>query len=265
MRLGLGLGVNKGRKASGGNDPAITALLDQSATDGATPMSGVVLEAANTLVSTLKTEAVWNELDLFYVFATNGDSDFATYNWIDPSTFPITKTNNPTFTTLEGFTGDAISMYLNTGWTPSTHAVKFALGNSSWGFYSRGGGTRVGYDSGFNSANFYTSEFATLAFFGRWQTTGSTNVGGSVSGDGFNHFAQVSSDLFANLDGVQKDTKTATISALPTAPLTFLSRGANGYSDTQISIGFAGSNLEDKKIVMYNAVQAYMTALGTNV
>jgi len=37
------------------------------------------------------------------VFATDGDSDYATLNWKAPSSFQLTKTNSPTFTTNEGF------------------------------------------------------------------------------------------------------------------------------------------------------------------
>jgi hypothetical protein len=49
------------------------------------------------------------------MFATNGDSDYATISWRDPfnSARQATKVNSPSFTALSGFNGNGTSSYLN--------------------------------------------------------------------------------------------------------------------------------------------------------
>ena len=85
----------------------------------------------NTLVTDLKTAGVWNKLDVFYVFATDGDSDFATLNWKAPSSHQVTKINSPTFTANSGFTGDGSSSYLDTNYNPATSGTNYTLNDAS--------------------------------------------------------------------------------------------------------------------------------------
>ena len=72
----------------------------------------------------MKTAGVWDKLDLFYVFATDGDGDYATLNWKAPSSFQITKTNSPTFTTNEGFAQSGTA-YLDSGYDISTDGTNY--------------------------------------------------------------------------------------------------------------------------------------------
>ena len=83
----------------------------------------------NALVEDLKSAGVWSKLDVFYVFATDGDSDFATLNWKAPSNFQLTKTNSPTFTQNEGFAQSGTA-YLETGFVLDTNGTNFTLNDA---------------------------------------------------------------------------------------------------------------------------------------
>ena len=118
-------------------DPATQALIDQAAIDGYTAASGAVLTALDTFIKQLKADGIWALLDVIWLPATNGDSDFAIYNLKDPTIFQLTKVNSPTFTSLEGFTGDGATSYLNTLFNLSTDSANYVLNSASIGVYQR--------------------------------------------------------------------------------------------------------------------------------
>jgi len=110
--------------AGGSFDADYQAVLDYATTQGYTAPSAAQQTLQNTLVTDLKTAGVWDKLDLFYVFATDGDSDYATLNWKAPSSFQLTKTNSPTFTTNEGFAQSGTA-YLDSGYDLLTDGTNY--------------------------------------------------------------------------------------------------------------------------------------------
>jgi hypothetical protein len=105
-------------------DADYQAVLDRATTQGYTAPSAAQQTLQNTLVEDLKTAGVWDKLDLFYVFATDGDSDYATLNWKAPSSFQATKTNSPTFTANEGFAQSGTA-YLDSGYNLLTDGTNY--------------------------------------------------------------------------------------------------------------------------------------------
>ena len=110
--------------AGGGLDADYQAVLDRASTLGYTAPSAAQQELQNAFVEDLKTAGVWSKLDLLYVFATDGDSDYATLNWKAPSSFQLTKTNSPTFTTNEGFAQSGTA-YLDTNFQLNTDGTNY--------------------------------------------------------------------------------------------------------------------------------------------
>ena len=106
-------------------DADYQAVLDYATTQGYTLPSASQQLLQNQLVVDLKDAGVWSKLDIFYLFATDGDSDFASINWKDPNTFEITEVNSPTFTTNQGFSSDGASSYLNTNFNLSTSGTNY--------------------------------------------------------------------------------------------------------------------------------------------
>lgn len=106
-------------------DADYQSVLDYANTQGYTLPSASQQTLQNQLILDLKTAGVWSKLDIFYVFATDGDSDFASINWKDPNNYKVTQVNSPTFTPNEGFESDGTSAYLDTNWNLSTDTVNY--------------------------------------------------------------------------------------------------------------------------------------------
>ena len=117
-------------------DADYQAVLDYSTTQGYTAPSASQQTIQNTLVTDLKAAGVWDKLDVFYVFATDGDSNFATLNWKAPSSHQVTKVNSPTFTADSGFAGDGSSSYLNTNYNPANSGTNYTLNDASISIWS---------------------------------------------------------------------------------------------------------------------------------
>lgn len=62
---------------------------------------------------------IWDDLDVFWMFANDGSQDFARFNWITPGSFKCTLVNAPTFTSNAGFKSDGATSYVETGWAPN--------------------------------------------------------------------------------------------------------------------------------------------------
>ena len=120
-------------------DSTYQAVLDYANTQGYTlpSLSGQSLQ--NEIIVELKNNSIWNKLDLFYLFQTDGDNDFATLNWVDPSSYKITEVNSPTFTTNVGFMGNGTNAYLNTGWN-ATIGPNFIQTGATHGVYTSDAG-----------------------------------------------------------------------------------------------------------------------------
>lgn len=266
----LGLGINKGFNIISGvsYDESTQALLDQASTDGYTPASGTSLTALDTFISTLKSEGIWTLLDCLWLPATNGDSDFACYNLKDPTQFNLTKVNSPTFTSLEGFTGDGVSAYLDTNFTPSTDSISASQNSQSFGIYTRSQSTTgnqgviASANTRFNRVNSTTQ---------RWTIGGASFIESTVTGDSIgllssNREDGVNVNLYKN--GVQQDTAINN-SSLPNRYLTLLALNNQGsiiqFQDAEISFAYHGADLTSKMLVFYTAIQDYMTAIGSEV
>lgn len=113
-------------------DPDYQTVLTYATTQGYTLPSTTQKALQSQVIQTLKTASIWNKLDLFYMFTTNGDSNFATLNWKSPSLYKASPVNSPTFTSNSGFTGDGTSAYLTTGWN-ATLGVNFTQASASHG------------------------------------------------------------------------------------------------------------------------------------
>lgn len=138
-KLGLGLGLNKRNNISSGvsYDVATQAVISYATTQGYTLPSGPVLLKLDTLLAGLKSDGIWDSLDIIYAFKTDGDRDFAKINLKDPGTYDCTEIGTPVFTTNKGFDSNGGLNGLDTNWNPSSNGVNFTLNNASlfaWNF-----------------------------------------------------------------------------------------------------------------------------------
>jgi len=273
MKIGFGLGLDVSNKnPKGGNDPAVDALLAQATTDGATPMSGDNIKYSNTLVTSLKSAGIWDKLDALYIFATNGDEQFARYNWIDPSTFKCTEVGAGalTFTSNEGFTGDGTN-YLDPSFTALVSGSNYTQNSASFGVLNRSDIVdntnfgEIGNEAGARNLLWIRKGVYIKGKINSFTSLDSTTLPANVNGfyqvnrassttfKIFKDGSQLGGDLSGTSTGGGSDSILIFKSA-PTLP-----------SRKQLSIAYIGGDLESEASDFYNAVNTYMNSIGSPI
>jgi len=245
--------------SGGGYDISTQALLDQATTDGYTAASGISLTALDTFIGNLKTDGIWDLLDCLWLPATNGDSDFACYNLKDPTTFKLTKVNSPTFTSLEGFTGDGVSSYLSTGFDLGTSGVNYQPENGSIGSYHR---TLMTVGDGYlwlNNTAYLRRISSTNRYVLKMQGNGARNYTGNQQVGFHVGYKNSITNIGVYLNG--GILYTSTDSTISQSGDLLLIRNA----DSQVSFAFIGADTTTKASDFYTAIQTYMTAIGKQV
>jgi hypothetical protein len=236
-----------------GMDSNYKAVLDYATTQGYTLPSASQQLLQEQLIIDLKDAGVWSKLDLFYVFATDGDSDFASINWKDPNNNEIVEYNSPTFTTDVGFTGDNSSAYLDTGtsldagsnFDPSTPSASFG----AWSYYAKGvsGNALCGADQSRNRLR-----------GGICRITGS-NLTPSSLPSGLYHLNNNSSQAALYVNGSLDVTTSSNTSADNN---TFYGlRDSTNYTTDTISILFSSGDLATEQSDFYTSLNSYMTSI----
>lgn len=134
-------------------DPDYIAILNKAIEFGYSLPSASVQTKQNTLLTSMKANGVWAKLDVFYVFAQDGGSSFATLNWKNPAANQAALVSSPTFVSNGGFTGNGTSSYIDTNFNPATQGVQYTQNNASRYFFTHaiGTGRFDGNTSGTNS------------------------------------------------------------------------------------------------------------------
>jgi len=123
------LGVGQGQ-VSTSFDADYQAVLDRGTALGYTlPTDGQKIKQ-NQLIINLKANGVWAKLDVFYNFANDGSSGFATLNWKSPTTRQCTLVASPNFISNQGFQGTGTS-YISTNFNPTIGTNQYTLSNAS--------------------------------------------------------------------------------------------------------------------------------------
>ena len=251
--------------AGGGLDADYQAVLDRSTALGYTAPSATQQTLQNTLVTDLKTAGVWDKLDLFYVFATDGDSDYATLNWKIPASFQATKVNSPTFTTNGGFTGDGSSSYLRTNYIPITDAINVTQTSISAGGYEKifptsTYGSIIGCESAPNDV-LTSSKFAGNSFYRI--NDGATWRPHNNLGAGFYGLTRggANSQAVIGPDNIIHTNNNAVGTGMPSAELQILYWTASIFSNAQLSVVFFGADVTSELSDFKTAVDNYIAGL----
>jgi len=243
-------------------DADYQAVLDRSTALGYTAPSAAQQTLQNTLVEDLKTAGVWDKLDLFYVFATDGDSDYATLNWKAPSSHQVTKVSSPTFTANEGFTGNASSAYLETNYNPSNDATNYALNAASFGFFI----SDLGTFTGTSISDFGAPDAVNRAWYRRTSNRFYINSSGYTfvtpyTANTFVHANRNGSNTAqAYHNGTLVDSPTNVSTSIP--PVNFAAFKRSGlFSESTLGIAFVGGDLSSESSDFNTAINNYLTAL----
>lgn len=238
----------------------------------------------NDVVNDLVAQGIWNDLDVFYVFANDGSSDFGRINWINPGTFNAIETSEgpqtilPTWTSNQGYTGVQFGFsygFLTTGYN-ALSGTNFSQTNGSIFVYTYSNQTLVsavdigfrdnltGFRPNWGSINPATS--GPLAQYTLLDT--SANFTSSVAGAmGFSHLARISgSQISYYKNGVLVATQNSNLSTVDVATLelNILRGGASGtgaHSIRTVSVGGAGASLVTKASEFSDIISNYMGSL----
>ena len=249
--------------SSGGFDADYQAILDRSTALGYTAPSASQQTLQNTLVTDLKTAGVWDKLDVFYCFATDGDSDYATLNWKAPSSHQVTKINSPTFTADSGFTGDGSSSYLDTNYNPATSGTNYTLNDASISIWN----------NTFVLNNFITGvEANTFNCIRMSSTSANQRINMGSNGvftprvnlsDSSKKLRQLNRTSFTNATAFQ-DTTSTTHTGNSTeihSENQLILRSSSFYSSTEVAFFGMGASLVSENADFYSALNTYKSAL----
>jgi hypothetical protein len=240
-------------------DADYQAILNYATTQGYTLPSSAQQTKQNTLLSSLKTEGVWNKLDSFANFRTDGDSNFALIDWKNLTQY--TAVNSPTFTTNVGFLTNGTSSYINTNKNLGTNFVLNSASEFKWvnNNIDSGGGTVISGARGTSGANLYEVTPISFAL--------NSNISLLVSSNnlaGFRHINRANStqvQRFVNgvvVTGVQ--ASTVVVNRIPFIGA-LNSGSATGFESNSFSIYGFGGDLSAEATNFYNAINTYITSL----
>ena len=239
----------------GGFDSDYQAVLDFATSEGDTLPSANQHILQNQVVLSLKTFGIWNKLDSFAMFATDGDVGFSLIDW--KRLVKMTAVNSPTFTADEGFTGNGTSSRIHSGLTPNGLG-NYKLNAASFGVFVKTQGTKNKYLAG---AGRNARMSAVESTVNRISST-SLNSAFDFNILGLSHLNKSSATNAQCIVNGVTSNRTVTNESLPTN-FVFLdySTSGNGPSDAQISLGFIGGDLSAEAADFSAAVNTYISSI----
>jgi hypothetical protein len=259
----IGIGIPFIRVSRGAAiDAQYQAILNRGTALGYTLPSAGQQAKQNQLIIDLKTAGVWDKLDVYYVFAHDGQSEFGTLNWKNPLLHQATLFNSPTFTANQGFAGNGSSSYIRTNFNPFTNGVNYQLNNASRYCFVRipvnsqyidgvanGNDLNHGYRIGNSPFNYLNQDGGSISPNAIYSTTPDlksiqTNL----------------SNVTTVIDGTTVTLHSRTASARPDFPYDIL-RNNNSYGSHQVSCYGLGAYLVAENTAFRNAFSNYLSSL----
>lgn len=237
-------------------DADYQAVLNRAVVLGYTLPTPAQQIIQNNLVLSLKAGGVWTKLDVLYIFANDGGSDFGTLNWKAPTLNQATLINSPTFTSNQGFAGNGTSSYIDTNFNPSTQGVNYTLDDASISAYLFSAGLTpiAGSLVGDNRMS-----IGTTLNSNRLNTSNPLNSSFAFDSAGLKSFNRTTSTSLTLFNGLIGGNRTATSSILPTT--SYILRFASVYGTSRISTYSMGASLVSENTAFVNAINTYITSL----
>jgi hypothetical protein len=261
----LGLGnslINNNRIKRGGviYDTAYQAVLNYATTQGYTLPNDAQKLKQNQLLIDLKAAGIWNKLDTFALFATNGSSQFALIDW--KRLLQYENVSGSAFTTNEGFAGNGSSAYIDTKFNPTANGSNYTLNNASRYFYVFSGSamntTLDGTTTAINNSQFSSS--AAQRINSSNSLVGSPSAFSFATGTPTKSIHRTSLTNVTLFNGIVSGTRTQNSIGLPNANQ-YILRNVSNYGASKISMYAMGASLVSENTAFVNAINTYMTGL----
>lgn len=255
----------------GGYDPEATALFAAMTTPPSSARKTLINAWFVGIKADFNAASISEIFDIFYMLAAHS-AQAAGLNWVNPATFTLSAVNSPTFEADRGYTGNGSSSYLNTGWIPATHGVRYTLDSASLGVYSRTNlnvnTVEIGAASGLQTSRILM------------RSGGNLNVGinrnagfgvavadslGLAAGD-----RSASNSTRAYKNGADVGGEAVASTSLVTQPLAICANNNGGtpaaFSTRQIAVAFAGRSMTaGGHLAVFNRTEAFLDAIGAGV
>jgi hypothetical protein len=239
-------------------------VLDYAIAEGYTLPSSSVQELQNQMVIDLKAEGIWGKLKSFAVFCGDGDSDFATIDWIN--LIDMSKIGGLTYTVNQGFTGNGSNARIGTGFVINNEFT--SLDSMSFGGYEftnidtlevlfseSQGGTSAG-----NRLILITRTSNQLG--SRFGTGTYTQSASNQNSIGFYHLDRFSATQYSQIkNGDILRTITNTVSGFNNGEIDLLAWSRSIFSQRGISLFFAAESLFDERVAFNDIIQDYIDSI----
>lgn len=265
--VGLGISIGRRRVASGSVpiDSDYQAVLNRATALGYTLPSSSVQTKQNQLLIDLKTAGVWAKLDVFYCFATDGDSNFATLNWKSPTTRQVTQVSSPTFITKQGFQGDGVAAHLNTNFNPSTAGViNYTTDVASRHFYlyAAGNSTNQSFEGTGSATTNNTLRASGLNQRINQGTSGINTAFDYTATKGMKSIHRTSNTNVELFNGTTQGSRTAAAIGLANSVQYVLRAGTtSNVSNHTVSMYSMGASLVSENTAYVTAFETYLNSI----
>jgi hypothetical protein len=246
-------------------DADYQAVLNRAVALGYTLPSASQRIKQNTLLLALKAGSIWTKLDILYIFANDGGSDFGTLNWKAPTLNQSTLINSPTFTSNQGFTGNGTSSYINTNFNPAIGTNNYVLNNASRHIFVRTQSITASTLDGVGSGNSNATVGVNTTLLRINQ--GATSLPTTADYSGNNVLKSIHRTSVSNVEifvGTTQTSRTFNSTTVINEPQLILARGVNvtgSYGGSQVSMYSMGANLVAENTAYVNAFNTYITSL----
>lgn len=253
----------------GGFDADYQAILDYATSQSYTlPSSGDQI-LQNQLILDLKAAGIWVKLDVFYVFATDGGSNYSLLNWKAPGSFTATLSGTPpTFTSNSGWAGNGFSSFLDINWIPATHGVQYTQNDAA---LVVGVATNVQSNTdcefgatqgGFTNRTTLNTRTASNTAFVAINGNNTTEIANASSIGNYILQRRSSTDVRLFKDGSSIGTASLTSTGRPTAEMHLLEEmNVGNQSARRITHFGAGASLNGLESSFNTAWTTYMSGL----
>lgn len=220
----------------------------------------------NNLVKALKTAGVWTKLDALYLTAA-ADAQAGQRNWIADA-FNLTPVNSPTFTADRGYAGNGSSSYLNTGISLAAGGLKATQDANGGGVWLNTSTAQSLTDMGGSDWSVGANSSPGNASFRNSKSGSQTIAAPDATDVGLWQSSRQASGSYSQMkNGVVLATPSI-VSGSFASPAIYLGCRSDGagtpvvFSARRVAAAYFGNLSVAENIVMYNAINAYLTAVG---
>ena len=257
-------------KGVSGFDPDYQAILTRATALGYTLPDAQTQVAGNNLVVAMKSAGIWSKLDIFYVYATTGDQNFALLNWKNPLLYQCTLFNTFTFRARGGFLPTAATSYISTNWIPPTNGVQYTQNDASRFSYITTSAIpsvspSITIDGNTTANNNRISNSATTIQRINGGATFTVGIG-DFQGGGLKTITRSDANTVTVTSGTSYSlTDTPNASSTMSILTQFVGRSASGYSSSEFGAYGAGSQLTGVTSQLDSAIKNYFIGMGTTL